>query len=200
MNHFKEAAKTWDKDATVNRNKVFADSIEKHLTRDQLSLLDFGCGTGLLSQFLEKKISHLVGIDPTHEMLEQFNSKFTHLKSVKSHALNIEKEAIPSDLGQFDVIVSAMAFHHLENPLKTLGLLKGLLNENGQIFVLDLDLEDGTFHPDNKGMGVHHHGFSEADQSMWSSELGFKSFTREIIHHISKNDREYGVALSLYQI
>jgi len=200
MNHFKEAAKTWDQGPTINRNKIFAESIEKHLFKNNLSLLDFGCGTGLLSQFLEGKISNLVGIDPTLEMLDQFKSKFTHLNSVRSFALNIESEPLPKDIGRFDVIVSAMAFHHLEQPLKALGILKGLLNPEGQIFVLDLDLEDGSFHPDNKGMGVKHFGFSGEDQKMWSSELGFKSFTREIIHHISKNEREYGVALSLYQI
>ena len=129
MNHFKEAAKSWDKESTVNRNQVFAESILKHISsnKEKLSLLDFGCGTGLLSQFLIDRTSRVVGIDPTVEMLAQFDQKFEKYGFAKSYALNIETEAMPEEIGSFDVIVSAMAFHHLENPLASLGKLKKLL-------------------------------------------------------------------------
>ncbi|GAB4015158.1 MAG: class I SAM-dependent methyltransferase [Bdellovibrio sp.] len=195
MSHFKEAAKTWDKDSTINRNRIFAEAIVSKLDRNQLRTLDFGCGTGLLSQFLIDKISYLIGIDTTQEMLDQFNEKFADFKRFETHCLNIEENDIPKEFGKFDLIISAMAFHHLKNPIQGLAKLVDILNQEGEIFIIDLEKEDGSFHPDNKKMGVHHFGFSSEDHQAWAKELNLK-FERKAIFSIEKNDRSYDVIMA----
>lgn len=197
MSHFKEAAKTWDKDSTINRNRIFAEAIVEKLHRNQLRTLDFGCGTGLLSQFLIDKISSLVGIDTTQEMLDQFNEKFADFKKAQSYCLNIEENELPKELGKFDLIISAMAFHHLKHPMKGLSHLIDILNPDGEIFIIDLEKEDGSFHPDNKKMGVHHFGFSADDHQTWAKELNLKH-DRKVIFSIEKNERSYDVIMARF--
>src|SRR5690606_33259109 len=113
---------------------------------------------------------------------------------------NLEKESLPPAVGPFDVIVTAMAFHHLMEPQKMLSLFKKHLGPNGMVFIIDLDEEDGTFHPDNKGMGVHHFGFSKNVLESWSKELGFRSFQHEMVYEIFKNGRSYGIGMGIFSI
>ena len=79
-----------------------------------------------------------------------------------------------------------MAFHHLKDPKAVLSLFKKHLTPSGRVFVIDLDEEDGSFHPDNEGMGVHHFGFSINTMESWSHELGFHSFQHEIVYEMFK--------------
>ena len=201
MSHFQEAAKNWDTDEKIQMNRAFAQGIARHLEGKEgaLRFLDFGCGTGLLSQFYAENAAKLVGIDTTQEMLDQFNEKFRDLPQVNSRLINLEKENVPSDLGPFDVIMTAMAFHHLEEPPKVLATLKNLLAPKGKIFVIDLDKEDGSFHPDNEGMGVKHYGFAKEKLKNWGKELGFQNVEHEIVHKMHRNDRDYPVFLATYE-
>ncbi len=198
--HFDTASKTWDNEETVKRNEAFSQSIKKHIPTHVSKLMDFGCGTGLLTGQLIDQADELIGIETSNGMLEQFSERFIRASKVKYLAINLEKESLPSNVGPFDVIVTAMAFHHLIGPLKMLSLFKRNLSPSGMIFIIDLDEEDGTFHPDNKGMGVHHFGFSKNTLESWSKELGFSSFQHEIVYDIFKNDRSYGIGMGIYHL
>lgn len=82
-----------------------------------------------------------------------------------------------------------MAFHHLENPKLVLNKVYQMLNPKGIAVIVDLDKEDGTFHPDNEAMRVKHFGFSKEELLLWSQE--FKSVEHKIIHRVVKNDKSY---------
>ena len=196
--HFDILAATWDTEETILRNKAFALAIKKHLAGKASRVMDFGCGTGLLTaQFLDIGDSFL-GIDTAGGMLEQFNQRFEKFPQVKSLAINLEKESMSPDVGNFDLIMTAMAFHHLKEPEKTLAVFKEHLTPSGKIFVIDLDKEDGTFHPDNKGMGVQHFGFSGETFEKWAKELKFNSLQHEIVYEIHKNERSYGIRMGVF--
>lgn len=91
-----------------------------------------------------------------------------------------------------------MAFHHLNKPEKMLGTLKNLLNPNGKLAIVDLDEEDGSFHPDNEGMGVKHFGFSKTTLESWAEKEGM-TLDHHIINKIDKNNREYGQFLAVFK-
>jgi ubiquinone/menaquinone biosynthesis C-methylase UbiE len=201
MNHFSEIAKDWDTPQTLERNKIFSDALTKYVpNKTDLELLDFGCGTGLLSESFALRADKLLGIDTTKEMLEIFDKRFKNLENTQSLCVNLEET--PESLGDrfFDVIYTAMAFHHLKRPQRTLELFKKHLKNGGKVAVIDLDQEDGSFHPDNKAMGVHHYGFGRIELQSWADELKFKNFDHDIIHSIDKNGRIYRVALSLFSL
>ena len=200
-NHFNTAANTWDTDEAILRSSIFAEAIKKYLVDQKLTtILDFGCGTGLLVEHFLDISPSILGVDTSQAMLEKFNLKFKNQTHIESLELNLETESLPAKKGPFDVIMSSMAFHHLKNPKNNLKLFKTHLKEHGKIFLIDLDEEDGSFHPDNKAMSVEHFGFSREQLELWSNELGFRSFNHEIILNIDKNNRTYGVALSVFGI
>lgn len=206
MSHFKEAAKTWDTDKTRTRNQIFAAAIARYLpsSSQSISLLDFGCGTGLLGEALlqnkDLHISRLVGIDSVEEMIEEFILKFIDDSRARGYSFDIEKGDWKDELGSFDVLVTAMAFHHLDQPLAALKNLKKYMNADGKIFLIDLDEEDGSFHPDPKAMGVKHFGFSQQMRDQWGQEAGFSKVSHEVIFEIEKNERSYPVLMSVFDV
>lgn len=204
MSHFKEAAKSWDTDKTRTRNQVFSDAVAKHLDGKSIEVLDFGCGTGLLGEALlandKLNIGRLVGIDSIEEMIEEFILKFIDEPRAQGYTLDIESNEWLDQIGQFDVLVTAMAFHHLDRPLEALLFLKKHMKPDGKIFIIDLDKEDGSFHPDPKSMGVKHFGFSHDERDQWAKLGDFKKSHHEVIFHVEKNERSYPILMSTYEI
>lgn len=196
MSHFNQVANTWDTPEKIKLNEHYADTIRKYLTKkDSLKILEVGCGTGLLgSQFVDEK-SHLTGIDTSKGMLDVFDQKFAGNKNVHSKLLNLEEQNL--DESGFDLIISSMAFHHLKNPEAMILKLSKMLSPSGAIAVIDLDKEDGSFHPDPKNMGVHHFGFEKETTDSWGSKAQFKKISREIVHTIKKESGEYPLFLTV---
>jgi ubiquinone/menaquinone biosynthesis C-methylase UbiE len=181
----------------MEQNKNYALEIEKFLPQKELRILEVGCGTGLLgSQFL-KGNNHLLGIDTSSGMLSVFNEKFKNNPQVKSYLLNLETENLAEN--GFELIVSSMAFHHLVNPLNILKKLKELSSPGGIIALIDLEAEDGSFHPDPKKMGVHHFGFTKAEAEQWAESAGLTLMDRKIIYSIHKNEKDYPIFLAVFK-
>lgn len=199
MNHFTEAAKNWDTDEKAVRNKALADAIKKHLNLSHGSYIDFGCGTGLLAEHFVEKANYLLGVDTTQEMLDAFDKKFEQYNQVESCDKNLETQDFSRLMDHIDVIFSAMAFHHLDQPEKVLAKLSQVLNESGKIFVIDLLKEDGSFHPDNAKMGVKHLGFEKEDLLRWTAGLGLKLTSFDIVFNIHKNDRDYPLFMGVFE-
>ena len=66
--------------------------------------------------------------------------------------------AEPPPGAPFDLAVSLLVLHHVEDTGATLRSIHGMLTPGGYIGLIDLDEEDGSFHdPDQPG--IHHHGF-----------------------------------------
>lgn len=176
--------------------KLAISTLEQLQINGKADILDFGCGTGLFGlEFLEY-IKTLTGIDTSQGMLEVFDLKTRDYENIKSLNINLEDSPLSE---KFDLIISSMAFHHLDDPLKVLIKLKRALNKKGQIVIVDLDKEDGTFHPDNDGMGVKHFGFSRIELDRWADVAKLKLDYR-IINSISKNETEFKQFLAIYTL
>ncbi len=197
MSHFNQAANTWDTPEKILLSESYGKKIKFYLPKNSpIKILEIGCGTGLLgSQFVEKD-NQLVGIDTSSGMLDIFNQKFKSFGNAKGLLLNMEKENLTES--GFDLVISSMAFHHLKNPVEILKKVKGLLNKNAHIAIIDLDQEDGSFHPDPINMGVYHSGFSEDNLNLWAKEAELKLVQRSIVHTVSKNAKTYPIFLAIF--
>ena len=73
---FNAQANHWDTDRRKQRAKQISALIREKLqfTGDEV-LLDYGCGTGLISFNLSQGVGTVVGYDSSLQMLEVFNSK-----------------------------------------------------------------------------------------------------------------------------
>lgn len=199
MTHFNEIANSWDTEEKKFQYNLYANKIKSILNKNQFnSVLEIGCGTGLLgSNFIDDK-NIFLGIDTSEGMLEVFNQKFKEFKNVKSANLNLEDKDLDHINQKFDLIITSMAFHHLISPEKMLLKLKYYLSKNGTIAIIDLDEENGTFHPDPKNMGVHYFGFSKNLTDNWAKNLNFRSYKREIINTINKESGNFPIFLAIF--
>jgi len=191
MSHFNQSANQWDRPEKIETSLAIVSAMKSKINlNDRPRVMDFGCGTGLLAFQFANDAKEIVGIDTSSGMLDVFNQKALKHKHISSINLDLES----NDLNEkFDLIISSTAFHHLNDPCAMMGKFKNMLNEGGQIALVDFDKEDGTFHSDNTAMGVKHFGFSKDVLLKWAKthQLNFQS--HDIIHSIHKNDRDYGM-------
>ena len=158
MSHFNEVANEWDSKEKIGMMKTLASQVKENIPlSDKLKIMDFGCGTGLFGFEFSNYANELIGVDTSEGMLEVFDKKTKGKTGFRSININLEEKDIRET---FDLIVSSMAFHHLNDPFKVLKKLRSCLNKQGKIVIVDLDKEDGSFHPDNEAMGVKHFAFA----------------------------------------
>ncbi|MBU3006171.1 class I SAM-dependent DNA methyltransferase [Paraglaciecola arctica] len=135
-NEWDEYAPSWDQDASVQEyaNKAFAE-LTKVITLDDLSVLDFGCGTGNLALLLSPKVKNILALDASPEMIKRVANK--NLDNVSSVAGFLTQELInrhPQFPNKFDLIVASSVCGFLPDYESTLGLLKTVLKRGG-VFV-----------------------------------------------------------------
>jgi ubiquinone/menaquinone biosynthesis C-methylase UbiE len=191
MNHFNQIANTWDSSDKIEMSTLYAQKIKSVIVRkDSIKILEVGCGTGLLGSYFTDNNNQLIGVDTSSGMLDVFNKKFSKNDKIKSYLINLEKETLEESA--FNLIISSMAFHHLKNPKAMITKLKNMLSSDGQIIIIDLDKEDGSFHPDPKNMGVEHFGFSKFETDLWGKNQ------REIINVMKKDKKEYPIFMAVF--
>ncbi len=138
----------------------------------------------------------LTGLDTSAGMLEVFDRKTQQHSNVSSLNLNLEEGgALPST---YDLILSSMAFHHLTSPVKILSQLKKALSPGGRIVIVDLEEEDGSFHPDPEAMGVKHFGFSRETIASWAKENDLQVEVRSI-YEMEKDGKSYKQFIALFR-
>jgi 2-polyprenyl-3-methyl-5-hydroxy-6-metoxy-1,4-benzoquinol methylase len=197
MSHFNDVANTWDNPENINRSQSFALAIRQKLRASHFkNILEFGCGTGLLSGQFYDQTERITGIDTSSEMLQVFKKKDAQEK-VTTLLIDLSQSEIPGH-EKFDLILSSMAFHHIIKPQLIMEKFLNRLSPEGQIFIIDLEKEDGTFHPDNQKMGVQHYGFSKSEIQNWLTIPNHPFPEIQTVFQINKNNRNYGVFLSMF--
>lgn len=75
-----------------------------------LSILDLGCGTGLLTRILAEKGHRVVGIDNSAEMIGKARALYPHISFETFDALDLPWS------NRFDVVFSNAVFHWIREP------------------------------------------------------------------------------------
>jgi tRNA (cmo5U34)-methyltransferase len=194
-NRFDEAAITWDEQPRrVMLARAVADAITRQLclSRD-LDVLDFGCGTGLLTLALQPLVRSVTGADTSPGMLEVLGQK------VRTRGLtNVETILLDAGLPlsvstRFHLIVSSMALHHVASLAPLFERFHEQLHPGGRLALADLDREDGSFHEDPRE--VHHLGFERSELQAALSEAGFVGLGATTAVVTRKESRDYPVFL-----
>lgn len=134
-------------------------------------LLDFGCGTGLLTLELAPRVAQATGVDSAPGMLEVLEAKAQRLGLHNVRTLLLDPDAGAALAGRYDIIVSSMALHHVQKIGPLLRQFYACLNHGGHLCIADLDLDNGQFHSDHTG--VFHHGFARDALQRDFAEAGF---------------------------
>jgi ubiquinone/menaquinone biosynthesis C-methylase UbiE len=79
MTNFDERAKDWDSDPKkVERARTVADAIRKAIPLSrEMTALEYGCGTGLLSFALQEELGQITLADTSQGMLDVLTEKIS---------------------------------------------------------------------------------------------------------------------------
>lgn len=191
--HFNEKAKDWDANEMVTQlSSAIGPLILNQIPLDdRMQVMDFGAGTGLISSHIAPFVHKITAVDISAAMLEKLIAKPALQGKVEAVCQNIMDEPLTA---KFDLIVSAMALHHVEDTAKLILTFCDHLTSGARIALADLDREDGDFHPQDVE-GVFHHGFDRDELKTLLEEHGFKDVHFLTAHTILKNDIQYPIFL-----
>jgi ubiquinone/menaquinone biosynthesis C-methylase UbiE len=193
---FDERAATWDDDpAKVERAAVVADAILANVPLGpRPRLLEYGAGTGLVTQALQRHVGPVTLADSSQGMRDVMQQKVEAgtLPAARIWALDLAIDASPDE--QFDLIVTAMVLHHVADLARVLSSFLALLAPGGHLCIVDLDHEDGSFH----GEGFSgHHGFRRPELAAQLTAAGFSEPTFLDCHEMVRDGVPYTVFLAV---
>lgn len=185
---FDKEAATWDEHpAKVRLAEDIARSIAQHVTlKPNMAVLDFGCGTGILTLRVAPLVRSVTGADRSQGMLEVLKTKANKQGQTNVHTEQLDSHGNLST--SYDVIVSSMTFHHVEHTAALLGQLFQALKTPGCLCVADLDLDKGEFHDDNAG--VYHFGFERTALHELFRKAGFSGVKEVTATEVKKPTRK----------
>ncbi len=168
----REAA-SWDEDpAGIKLAKDIAGTIAGEVRLEPvMDVLDFGCGTGLLTLELQPSVRSIIGVDSSRGMLDVLDGKIEERNLSNIQTLCIDPDRGDDLPGRYDLVVCGMALHHVKEIHPLLSLFHRILNPSGYLCIADLDPDGGQFHSDNEG--VFHFGFDREKLRQSLAEAGF---------------------------
>lgn len=198
---FDRMAAGWDANpGRIALARAVAETIRKAVPlRLDMSAMDFGAGTGLVTLALLSDVASITAVDTSAEMLRVLEEKVKALGIVNVSTVLSESDKPPLPAARFDLIVSSMVLHHLPDVPQAIRRLRPCLRPNGWIALADLESEDGTFHADPTG--VYHRGFDREEIGRWLREAGFTDTTAREAHRLVRpaptgENRTYPVFLA----
>ena len=196
MSEFDDKAAEWDTPERLERTRILADRIREHLPlRPSMRAIEIGAGTGLLGLDLLHDVGSMVLTDPSKGMIDVARSKIEAAGIVDASAYVFDFPATePPPGAPFDLAVSLLVLHHVDDTEATLRSIYAMLVPGGQIGLIDLDQEDGSFHdPDQPG--IHHHGFDLEWLLGTANAAGFVDAETRIVGELDRDGRAYPLFL-----
>ena len=186
MTNFDEQAKDWDTDpAKVDRARAVADAIRVAVDiRPGMTALEYGCGTGLLSFFLQDDFASITLADTSQGMLEVLSDKIKAAKTAHMHPVRLDLAVDPLPAQKFHITYSLMVLHHIPDTDIILRKFHQVLEPGGWLLVADLDQEDGSFHTD--GSTDVHLGFARDELQKRVEAAGFGDVRFSTAYQIKK--------------
>jgi 2-polyprenyl-3-methyl-5-hydroxy-6-metoxy-1,4-benzoquinol methylase len=146
MNEWDEYANQWDGDERVIRYSQQAyQSLTQAINCDGLTILDFGCGTGRLTELLHPHAKRIVAIDSSAKMIGVLAAK--NLPKAEPRAIDLNSSNSQPMHNRFDLIVASSVCAFLPDYHSSLALFKQLLKPQGYFVQWDWLKEAGESTP-----------------------------------------------------
>ena len=188
----KEAATWGEAPARVKlANDIVAAISDEIVLTSNMDVLDFGCGTGLLTLRLQPVVRSITGVDSSEGMINVLKAKIDkqNLSNVRTQYIDNEEGDIPE--GNYDLIVSGMTLHHVKEIRSLIDRFYGIIAPSGYLCIADLDLDGGKFHDNNDG--IFHFGFDRTELRRYFMDAGFGDIRERTAAEVMKPVSEGGV-------
>jgi len=187
--HFDDEAATYDeKPGAVNLARTQCEILLQMypFNKDSTMVMDYACGTGLVSRQLYPFVKSIVGIDISQGMVDQYNKwaneQNIHPNQMKALRTELQGKEEELDGCKFDVVVCAMAYHHFSSIEAVTHTLAHFIKPGGSLIVMDMmkpeNVSDAIPPPDHAHHVVPHtFAFSEADIRLAFENAELEGFT-----------------------
>ncbi|CAI6086828.1 hypothetical protein V2G26_009663 [Clonostachys chloroleuca] len=167
-------------------------------------VLDYACGTGLLTNALSDQAGECIGVDVSETMIERYNAKSSPEGPKRKAYLGnlISKDEEPATLfsgaefSGFDFAGVGMGFHHFDDPVLAARRLAERLAPGGVLFIVDFEPHGALGGHGGATSGVKHHGFTEDkvrgifEAAGAGGEFGFKRLEKPLVFRGAKEGGE----------
>lgn len=194
-NRFDEQAATWDDDpAKVERAERVAECIRAAVPlATSMRLLEYGAGTGLVTQALRDAVGPVTLADTSAGMRDVMTAKIAAGSITDARVWDVDLASQPAPDEQFDLVVTVLTLHHIPELAPVLAAFAALLAPGGHLCIADLEREDGSFH----GAGFDgHHGFDRDDLTAQLARAGFDRVDITSCHELVRDGRAYPMFLA----
>ena len=170
---FDKKAASWDDNPQRVRlaNDIGGAILGENLLTPAMDVLEFGCGTGLLTLQLGPRVRSVTGVDGSSGMLGVIEAKIRSqgLKNIKTRLIDPSKGGLLE--GAYHAVVSSMTLHHVKDTASLIGQFHRVTLPGGYVLLADLDPDEGKFHGENDT--VFHGGFDRRALEKILVENGF---------------------------
>jgi 2-polyprenyl-3-methyl-5-hydroxy-6-metoxy-1,4-benzoquinol methylase len=193
---FDQRAATWDDNPlTVQRAAAVALAVRSAVPLSPTAkVLEYGAGTGLVSESLSPHVGSVTVADTSVGMREVLGEKVR--AGVLPHAriwdVDLTGGVAPPE--EFDLIVTVMAMHHMPRIDVVLDCFAAMLRPGGHVCIVDLDEEDGSFH----GAGFDgHRGFEREGLRSTMVRSGFTNVSIEDFQDVIRGNGAFTLFLAI---
>jgi len=166
--HFDKTAKDFDAiPFAISRGERAAEAIRKEypFDKDVTTMMEYACGTGLVSGNLAPYVKSILGVDISQGVVDLFNKRFADKDADQERfrAIRIELKGEEGELDneKFDVIICTSAYHHFEDVNQVTRILAHFLKPSGALIVIDN--RETPVPKEYHHLVAHRHGFSEGE-------------------------------------
>ena len=106
--------------------------------QDGLEVCDIACGAGHSGFSFKDRASKIVFCDPAKNMLKIVEERTKELDSVEIDLFETVAEKLPLLDKSFDLVISRLAPHHFNDPLKAVSEMKRVIKPGGLVCIIDL--------------------------------------------------------------
>lgn len=129
---FNIKASNWDNESKADDNLLKA-IFEITGIKNNMKVLDIGCGTGVLfGSLLKYAPSEIVGVDISDKMLEIARKKYGHFDNIKFKNMDV----LELDENDFDIVYIYNAYPHIMDVEKLKSKLKQICKSGARIVIV----------------------------------------------------------------
>ena len=190
---FHDKAADWDQRPVpqqISEGVVAALTAHVPLT-PAMTVLDFGAGTGLVATKVAPRVKALIAVDVSPAMLELLAPKAAAAGNIEIVCQDLLAHPLAR---QVDLVVSAMAMHHVADTAALARALFAHTAPGGGVALADLEREDGDFHPPG-AEGVFHAGFDRDALAATFTAAGFVAPAFVTACEVTRDGKRYPVFL-----
>ncbi|KZV99126.1 S-adenosyl-L-methionine-dependent methyltransferase, partial [Exidia glandulosa HHB12029] len=172
---------------------------------DETVLLDFACGTGLVSRALAPVCKSVVGADVNPSAIARYNARVVQQGLAPEEMRAVHVDQLGAE--KFDVVVCSMAYHHFSSIASSTTQLAAYLKPGGALFVADLlrpAASKGSSKLLHVGGPIHLHGgkvehpdgFTTDEMQNVFREAGLEDVQVKVVHVVEGGKGDWEVFLA----